>query len=702
MSIAAVAPSVFNDSSFSSTLLSFSNSKRDVRDELISTIDSSLTDGGISSYALNNQKKYTRGLSKSSATPYEMLKISNNLADDKTKNDIIRAHLMNLSELAINWSPIEKKKMYDINSMMEKLLIKGGKTIDELSLILYSQLEKAGGNLSAQKENVKSSLDTYSAAKTTADMISKIVGDELMKIKQQNMDISTQHMQRIEELMVSSVATSRTLDLSKEDTIVRDILTPYLNNDGGSGSKIQQMYFREALRDYSNILATYKDEDGNIKLSDKTVDEKILEVLTKLDTTNMTTNEILEEINKDGDNIFAGQAQLKEAIFNDLAYLMSDKHVSQADRIRANQKDNSKFILNEFLSNLQKGVEEDSAGKKKKVSLSDTAFQLGAQTADFITSLPGLITGLFVSVSSFLANNMGVLKRAFNAMGDVAAKIGGFLIDVAKSIGRFFVSAYEGLKNWLSKTTDDAVGWFRDKAKSLFGWGDEAAEEVAEKTTKNVAGEVVEEVAEKTESKLLSKGGKFAAKKVPGIGASFLAADIAEDLRQDDTTGMAFNTLSAAASNIPVYGTVASVVIDGVNVGREWWNGEYDDPNFSYYRSVMEDYDGKVINNKNKSPLDQRKIDKLNAQWILSTVDHRKISPEVLRKLKAEAQWDPSKMKDILYANMYSSTQGGRTTQQAPSQPIVNNTTTNNTSNTYINNVPTDLSLYQALTLSKF
>ena len=66
--------------------------------------------------------------------------------------------------------------------------------------------------------------------------------------------------------------------------------------------------------------------------------------------------------------------------------------------------------------------------------------------------------------------------------------------------------------------------------------------------------------------------GKYAAKKVPVAGAAFGAYDAANRLQQGDKLGAGIATAAAGASMVPVIGTAASIGLDAINLGRDYFN----------------------------------------------------------------------------------------------------------------------------------
>ena len=140
------------------------------------------------------------------------------------------------------------------------------------------------------------------------------------------------------------------------------------------------------------------------------------------------------------------------------------------------------------------------------------------------------------------------------------------------------VTAGKGLLNMMTpKTADLAInsaGRVYEKATGRLV--EQSADNIARAATEEGTEKVAKEVAEKVAKEGVEAGAKAAIKKVPVIGFLAGLGFGAYRLAQGDTTGAAMEVASGGASIFAGPGTVASVGIDGLLLGRDIMRAEYD------------------------------------------------------------------------------------------------------------------------------
>lgn len=364
---------------FSEQLESFSRGKKNIK-KLFKNIKLD----GVSKQTIDKVKSYIK---ENDVDYYEVQILTELMAEDMTKNNFLRYQLEQLEKVARNWKPINRARLKDLIVQSETRLREGA-SVDDITDMVgdFFNNESAKGDENLMKSRgILETIQGYKKTQRLAREINTAIGEEIADIQATHIGISPQDLSTIEELLSASL-DGRKIDLSEQNEQVKKALRGKIDSSGVSNVHKRVMsnksVFSSALDslslENSNALRGI-DSEGNKTGIDLL--KLMVEKLDSIDVTNKSSKEILEELNVDDDKLSKQQKDAIDRLTKEMKELLTPEQLSQADRLRMNQKEATRTLAT-TVSEKAQGLK----GFSKPGSVFEAFAKLGGMAGNFLGS----------------------------------------------------------------------------------------------------------------------------------------------------------------------------------------------------------------------------------------------------------------------------------------------------------------------------
>ncbi|HEG8097782.1 TPA: hypothetical protein SFZ43_000084 [Campylobacter jejuni] len=467
---------------FSEQLESFSRGKKNIK-KLFKNIKLD----GVSKQTIDKVKSYIK---ENDVDYYEVQILTELMAEDMTKNNFLRYQLEQLEKVARNWKPINRARLKDLIVQSETRLREGA-SVDDITDMVgdFFNNESAKGDENLMKSRgILETIQGYKKTQRLAREINTAIGEEIADIQATHIGISPQDLSTIEELLSASL-DGRKIDLSEQNEQVKKALRGKIDSSGVSNvhktimSNSKKSTLKSALKsmslENSNALRGIDSEGNRTGIN---LLKLMVEKLDSIDVTNKSSKEILEELNVDDDKLSKQQKDAIDRLTKEMKELLTPEQLSQADRLRMNQKEATRTLAT-TVSEKAQGLK----GFSKPGSVFEAFAKLGGMAGNFLGSK---IKDVASFLGDFAMDRFGdrlldrpvrprgkpkgkgifnFLKRGATNIGKVVASGGSSLLSMGKealSIGKEAVSA--GVSD-LAKDGSEVMKAVKGESKLLGG-----------------------------------------------------------------------------------------------------------------------------------------------------------------------------------------------------------------------------------------
>lgn len=423
---------------FSEQLESFSRGKKNIK-KLFKNIKLD----GVSKQTIDKVKSYIK---ENDVDYYEVQILTELMAEDMTKNNFLRYQLEQLEKVARNWKPINRARLKDLIVQSETRLREGA-SVDDITDMVgdFFNNESAKGDENLMKSRgILETIQGYKKTQRLAREINTAIGEEIADIQATHIGISPQDLSTIEELLSASL-DGRKIDLSEQNEQVKKALRGKIDSSGVSNVHKRVMsnksVFSSALDslslENSNALRGIDSEGNRTGIN---LLKLMVEKLDSIDVTNKSSKEILEELNVDDDKLSKQQKDAIDRLTKEMKELLTPEQLSQADRLRMNQKEATRTLAT-TVSEKAQGLK----GFSKPGSVFEAFAKLGGMAGNFLGSK---IKDVASFLGDFAMDRFGdrLLDRPVRPRGKPKGKgIFNFLKRGATNIGKVVASGSSSL-----------------------------------------------------------------------------------------------------------------------------------------------------------------------------------------------------------------------------------------------------------------
>ncbi|RTJ79553.1 hypothetical protein [Campylobacter jejuni] len=366
---------------FSEQLESFSRGKKNIK-KLFKNIKLD----GVSKQTIDKVKSYIK---ENDVDYYEVQILTELMAEDMTKNNFLRYQLEQLEKVARNWKPINRARLKDLIVQSETRLREGA-SVDDITDMVgdFFNNESAKGDENLMKSRgILETIQGYKKTQRLAREINTAIGEEIADIQATHIGISPQDLSTIEELLSASL-DGRKIDLSEQNEQVKKALRGKIDSSGVSNvhktimSNSKKSTLKSALKsmslENSNALRGIDSEGNRTGIN---LLKLMVEKLDSIDVTNKSSKEILEELNVDDDKLSKQQKDAIDRLTKEMKELLTPEQLSQADRLRMNQKEATRTLAT-TVSEKAQGLK----GFSKPGSVFEAFAKLGGMAGNFLGS----------------------------------------------------------------------------------------------------------------------------------------------------------------------------------------------------------------------------------------------------------------------------------------------------------------------------
>lgn len=403
---------------FSEQLESFSRGKRNIK-KLFKKINLD----GVSKQTLDRVKAYIK---ENDVDYYEVQILTELMAEDMTKNNFLRYQLEQLEKVARNWKPINRAKLKDLIVQSENRLREGASVDDITSMVgeFFNTEEARGDDMLMKSQNILSTLQGYNKTQKLASEINAKIGEEIADIQATHIGISPKDLNTIEEILTASL-DGREIDLSDQNEQVQRALRNKLDSSGVSN--VYKSIKRDKLFETLNSVSgsDYHIMSGRNENGEQTGIDLLQIIASKLDSidvTNKSSKEILEELNVDDNKLSEQQVEAFDRLTREMKQLLTPEQLSQADRLRQNQKESVKTIATTVSEKAQK-----LKGFSKPSSVFEAFARIGGVAGNFVGGLVGDAVSFLGNLIPFVRGNKikNSLKKGGSWFKNLFTKGGG-------------------------------------------------------------------------------------------------------------------------------------------------------------------------------------------------------------------------------------------------------------------------------------